>query len=141
MTTDPALDGWIFALLADAVGVSHALVVAFVVGVQVAVLAGWAFKWGWTQNQILRRTHLGAIAFITAIDGLGFLCPLTRLEYELRQRAGEGAYAGGFIQHWLERLLYYQWPGWVFTALYVGFAAMVVATYIYYPPKKNKKEK
>ncbi len=135
--TDPVFDAWVYSLAADAVGVSHALVVLFVVGVQLAVLAGWVSGWRWTRNVVLRRTHLGAIAFITVIDGIGFLCPLTTWEYELRQRAGEGAYAGGFIQHWLERLLYYSWPGWVFTMVYLGFAAVVVVTYFYYPPRKR----
>ena len=41
-----------------------------------------------------------------AIEFGGWICPLTPLEKWLRELGGEGAYAGGFIAHYLIALIY-----------------------------------
>lgn len=40
------------------------------------------------------------------IEYAGWLCPLTPLEVALRGRAGEAGYGGGFIEHYVTRVLY-----------------------------------
>jgi len=61
--------------------------------------------------------HLGAIMFIAAESLLGIACPLTVWEYALRGQP----FAGGFIERWIDQLLFYDAPPWVFTVAYVAF--------------------
>ena len=128
----------IYAILANAVGIVHALFVLFVVGGQVLVLLGWGLAWQWTRNLLFRRLHLAAIAVVVGISVLGYLCPLTVIESELRYRAGEAGIGDGFIAYWLDQLLYYNVSGRVFTLIYFGFAALVFLTYRAYPPRGRK---
>lgn len=116
-------------LAADAVLVVHALFVAFVVVGQVLILAGLALGWRWVRNLRFRLAHLAAIGIVVLQAWLGVLCPLTILENALRRRAGEVAYAGSFIGHWLHRVIYYDAEPWVFTVAYTAFALVVAVTW------------
>ena len=86
-------------------------------------------------NASFRIAHVAAIGIIVAESWLGFICPLTTLEMWLRSRAGEASYGGGFIEHWVQQLLYYSAPPWVFVAAYTVFALAVLVTWWYFPPR------
>jgi hypothetical protein len=45
--------------------------------------------------------------------------------------------AQGLIQQWVQRALYYELPGWVFTLAYTAFAAAVLATWWVVPPRRR----
>lgn len=121
-------------LLADIIGIIHALVVLFIVGGQALILAGWALGWTRTRNRVFRYAHLVVIGFVVVQQWLGQWCPLTLWESSLRRKAGGEGYEVGFIEYWLNALLYYAAPAWVFTAVYTAFGALVAATFYYYPP-------
>jgi hypothetical protein len=59
---------------------------------------------------------------------VGQACPLTDWENELRIKAGGETYAGNFIAHWVQRLLFYDAEEWVFTVTYAFFFVLVLAT-------------
>ena len=124
-----------FRMLADAVLVLHVAFVAFVVVGLALIVIGGLRRWGWIRNPCFRLAHLGAIGVIAAQAWLGVVCPLTTLEMALRRRAGEATYAGSFIAHWLEELLYYEAPAWVFAVAYSAFALLVVGTWWRFPPR------
>ncbi len=126
-----------YGLWADVIGVLHASFVLFVIGGQGLIVAGWGLGWVWTRNRAFRYAHLAAIGFVVVQQWLGQWCPLTLWETELRRKAGEQGYDGGFIEYWLNALLYYSAPAWVFTVVYTGFGALVAATLFYYPPGKK----
>lgn len=126
-------------LLADAVLVTHVGIAAFVVVGLLLVIVGNLERWGWVNNAWFRVAHLGAIGIVVAESWLGFVCPLTTLEMWLRGRAGMPAYGGGFMEHWLQQLLYYSAPPWVFGAVYTGFALLVLATWWYFPPQFQRR--
>lgn len=84
------------ALLADAVLVFHLLFIGFVV-----FGAFLAWRWPW-----LVWLHAPVLAWGVWIEASGGLCPLTPLEQSLRQAANETGYSGGFIEHYLVRLIY-----------------------------------
>jgi hypothetical protein len=120
-------------LLADAVLITHFAFVLFVVGglalIWIGALAGWA----WIRNFWFRVAHLAAIAFVAAEALLGIWCPLTVWEAQLR-----GGDAGrSFIAQWVQRLLFYDFPEWVFTVLHVGFALVVGATWWWIRPRRR----
>ena len=122
-------------LLANAVLVIHAGIAAFVVTGLLLVIVGNLEHWRWVNNAWFRIAHVAAIGIVVAESWLGFVCPLTNLEMWLRSRAGEASYGGGFIEHWLQQLLYYSAPPWVFVAAYTMFALAVLATWWYFPPR------
>ena len=126
----------LYELLANLVLVLHALVVLFVVGGLVLVFAGNALGWAWVNRWWFRVAHLGAIAYVVAQAWVGVTCPLTTLESWLRDQAGVSGYSGGFIEHWVGRLLFYEAPPWVFTLVYTAFGLLVAATWWRFPPSR-----
>jgi hypothetical protein len=85
-----------YRLLADGVVVVHGLFVAFVI-----LGAFLALRWRW-----IVWLHVPAVIWGVLIEYAGWTCPLTPLENSLRARAGETAYSGDFIQHYLLGALY-----------------------------------
>lgn len=124
------------AAMADLVVAIHAAYIAFVVVGFIAIIVGGALGWRWVRNFALRVAHLIAIALVLAESIAGLACPLTTLENALRARAGQPGYATSFLGYWLDRLIFYAAPGWVFVALYAGFTIAVAATFWLVPPKR-----
>lgn len=129
--------GMPYRLLADLVLTAHAAIVIFVVGGLAIVLVGNHYRWQWVNGLWFRLLHLAAIAFVIAETWMGMTCPLTTLEMWLRIKARATTYSGGFIEHWLQRLIYYDAPGWVFAAAYTLFGLLVAATWWYFPPTRK----
>jgi hypothetical protein len=126
-----------FQLLADAVLILHAALVLFVVGGLILVIIGNLLKWRWVNLLWFRLAHLATIAFVAAEAWLGLMCPLTTLEMWLRLKAKAVTYEGSFIEHWLQALLFWQAPPWVFTAIYTACTLAVAAAWWYFPPKSR----
>jgi hypothetical protein len=61
------------------------------------------------------------------------VCPLTTLEMWLRRMANESTYDGSFVEHWLQAVLFWQAPGWVFVVVYSLFGLSVAATWWVWP--------
>jgi Protein of Unknown function (DUF2784) len=126
-----------YQLLADAVLVIHFGVVLFVVGGLVVVVAGNWLRWRWVNQLWFRLAHLAAIAVVVLQAWLGQYCPLTTFESWLRVQAGAAAYERSFIEHWLQRLIFYEAPFWVFTVAYTAFAVLVLLVWWRYPPRRG----
>ena len=124
-----------YLLAADLILFTHVLFVAFVVIGLVLILLGKLLDWHWVRNWWFRIAHLVAIVVVVLQAWLGVICPLTTLELYLRQQAGDAVYAGTFISHWLEAILYYQAPMWVFTLCYTVFGALVVLSWFWVRPR------
>ena len=120
-------------MIADTVLVVHALFVLFVVGGFVLILVG-AQRWSWVRNRAFRALHLGAIGLVTAEALLGITCPLTMWENMLRGGGAERSFVG----RWVARLLYYDFPEWVFATAYCVFTLAVVAAWRLVPPRARK---
>ena len=126
----------LFILAADAILLLHVLVVIFIVFGLVLIFIGNALKWCWIRNPWFRVLHLVAICVVVFLSWLSFVCPLTSIEMELRTRAGDTTYSGTFISHWLESILYYQAPPWVFVVGYTIFGLMVIASWFLVRPRR-----
>jgi hypothetical protein len=124
-----------FQLLADAVLTLHLALVLFVVGGLVLVVVGNLLKWQWVNLLWFRLAHLATIAVVAAEAWLGIVCPLTTLETWLRSQAKATTYEGGFVEHWLQALLFWEAEAWVFTAAYTAFALAVGVAWWYFPPR------
>lgn len=124
-----------YLMAADALLILHVTVVLFIVAGLVLIIIGGLRGWSWVHNRWFRLAHLVAIGVVIVQSWAGQLCPLTVWEQALRQRAGDSAYTGSFIAHWLETLLYYQAPMWVFALIYSGFGAIVVIAWYRVRPR------
>jgi hypothetical protein len=133
MSTD-----WLLLRLADTLLIIHVLFVAFVVCGLCAVYAGYFLNWHWVRNRVFRIVHLCAIGYVVGQAWLGVVCPLTRWEMALREEAGAATYAGSFIQHWLQSLLYYNAPDWVFMVVYTVFGSLVLTSWFVVRPRKRQ---
>ena len=120
---------------------SHALFVAFVVLGLVLIIIGKFAAWGWVRNAWFRFAHLAAIGVVVLQAWIGMVCPLTTWEMALRARAGDAVYSGAFIAHWLESILYYQAPAWVFAVCYTLFAMLVVGCWLWVRPFRFGEER
>ena len=104
--------------LADGVVVSHLAFVAF-------VIFGGFLSWRWSRAIF---AHIPALAWGVWVEVSGQICPLTDLENQLRHRAGEAGYHGGFMHHYLLPILYP--PGltrpdqWVLAGALLGLNAL-----------------
>jgi Protein of Unknown function (DUF2784) len=107
----------IYSLLADLVVLLHFAFIVF-------VAVGGVLAWRWPR---LVWAHIPVVVWAVAIVAIGFTCPLTPLEKLLRRRGGDEAYDDGFIDHYLEGVVY---PG-RYTLLARAFvAALIVAGYV-----------
>ena len=120
-------------LLADAVLCSHVALMVFVVLGLPLIVVGNLRRWRWINSPWLRFAHLATIVVVAGEAWLGIVCPLTTLEMALRSRAHETTYEGSFVEHWLQALLFWQAPAWVFTAVYSLFGLSVLATWWLWP--------
>ncbi|MDH3682311.1 MAG: DUF2784 domain-containing protein [Acidimicrobiia bacterium] len=103
-----------WSLAADVVLVIHFAFVVFI------VVGGVSIRW----RRWMIAPHGAALAYGVAIQAIGFGCPLTPLEKDLRRAAGEAVYEGGFIGYYITPVLY---PGELTT---VGKAVLVLAVAI-----------
>lgn len=86
----------LYRILADAVVVVH-------LGFLVFVAVGAVLAWRWPA---VVWAHLPALAWAIGSLSIGFPCPLTGLEKGLRRRTGTEGYEGGFVDHYIEDLVY-----------------------------------
>ena len=86
----------IYRALADLILALHLVFVLFVVLGGLLVLRWPRIAW----------LHIPAAIWGVLIEFTGWICPLTPLENSLRTRGGEAGYSGGFIEHYIQPLLY-----------------------------------
>lgn len=73
-------------------------------------------RWAWL--------HLPAAVWGALIEFTGWVCPLTPWEWRLRALAGQQGYSGGFVEHYLVKLIY---PAGLTPALQFVLGGLVVA--------------
>jgi hypothetical protein len=86
----------LYRALADLVVILHLVFVAFAVGGAFLVLRWRRLAW----------VHVPAAIWAALIEFVGWICPLTPFEKELRELGGGSGYADGFVAHYLLPLLY-----------------------------------
>ena len=100
-------------MAADAVVVVHLLFIGLVV-------SGSFLTWRWPK---VAWVHVPVAVYGALVEFVGFTCPLTPLENYLRHRAGETGYHGGFIAHYLVRVVY---PPGLTRSMQAGLGVLVL---------------
>src|ERR1700757_4273239 len=86
----------LYSALATAVLLLHALFIVWV-----------AFGAVFTRSRpILRWLHIVSLIWVILTELLPWPCPLTMLENWLEQKAGVEPYQGGFLLHYMDKLVY-----------------------------------
>lgn len=129
-------DGALYLIAADFILFVHVAFVAFIVFGLIFVLLGKLFSWQWVRSPWFRWAHVAGIGFVVVQSWLGAICPLTVWEMAFRQKAGDAVYSGAFVAHWLESILYYQAPEWVFVLSYSIFGLLVAASWFWVRPRR-----
>ena len=107
----------VFEVLASVVMVVH---LAFILFVAVGALLAWR----WPR---LVWLHVPAVTWGVGIIVIGYECPLTPLEKWLRRRAGGSGYEGGFVDRYVEDVIY---PEEFTPQLRALAAVMILAGYV-----------
>jgi hypothetical protein len=124
-----------YLLAAEAILFVHALFVLFLVFGLALILIGKLLSWAWVRNPWFRWAHIAGIGIVVLQGWLGMICPLTSWEMALREMAGDAVYSGAFVAHWLESMLYFQAPEWVFIVAHTLFGALVAASWYWVRPR------
>jgi hypothetical protein len=133
---------WFYSVAADIVVVVHLAFMAYIVLGELLIVTGALAGWKWVRNPWFRWTHLAAILIVVAETVIGMSCPLTDWEYNLRNLAGqvvkdqEASFTGRVVRQVL--FVCDVLPQWGFTALYFGFGALVLATFLLAPPRRRR---
>lgn len=85
-----------FRLAADFIVFFHLAFIVF-------VILGGFLSLRWPKSILF---HLPAVLWGALIEFVGGVCPLTPLEQQWRQMAGDSGYGGGFVDHYLIPVIY-----------------------------------
>jgi hypothetical protein len=144
----------IYEILADATVAVHLAYMGYVVFGQLLIMIGWPLRWGWIRNPWFRVSHLAMISIVAFEAIMGWRCPLTTWEEQLREAGGQvvseewkdgHAYTGevegiSFTGRMLRRIQFAGdlCPENVNTIFYLA-AGIIVATAFLVPPRFRKK--
>lgn len=115
--------------LADIILLAHFAFVLFILTGLLLIWLGGVLNGRWVRNARFRLLHAAAMLFVAVESVIGMACPLTVWENSLRGTNN----GSGFVQLWVSRLLFYDLPDWVFTAVYLGVAGIILLTFISVP--------
>ena len=110
----------IYRLLADLTLIAHFCFVIFIIFGGLLVLRRRFVLW----------LHLPALVWGILIEFFQFTCPLTTLENYFRNSGGEAGYEGGFIEHYVSAVLYWQMT--FETQILLGVALVALNLLIYF---------
>ena len=107
-------------ILADLVLGFHFAFIVF------AVLGGFLVLW----KPRIAWLHVSSVVWSAFVNLFSQVCPLTPIENRFRHLAGQAGYEGGFIEHYITRLVY---PGvmperW---GLIAGFSVLIWNVLVY----------
>jgi hypothetical protein len=106
---------------------------------QLLIWLGWPLGWGFVRNRWFRSLHMLAIAIVVFEALFNIDCPLTVWEYQLRVAAGQDVSGATFMGRLLHRLLFYDAPAYVFMIGYCIAGALILATFVLFPPALRRR--
>jgi len=127
-----------YLLLADGILLMHFALVIFVVFGFIFIWIGHLAKWKFVRNAKFRICHALIMGIVFCESLVGIICPLTEWENDLRIKGGEGRiYETGFIQEWVQKIMFYDFSEATFMILYLLFFALILVTFWVVPPDRR----
>jgi len=107
-------------ILADSVVLVHFLWIVFLI---FGAFLGRRYR-------TVKYIHIGGLGFALILQVFDWYCPLTHLEVWLREQHAPGqAYAGSYIIHYLEKIIYIEVDRWIIAVLTIVLCGMNVWIY------------
>jgi hypothetical protein len=151
-------------VLADVILVVHFLYATTVVLLIPLIFVGWWRKWAWVRKPWLRILHLLMIGVVVAEVGLGWDCPLTLWERDLRIQGGEWEvrelppweqdeqrtkkmvethfYQRNFLARLVRSILFVdlsKTPAWLLHGIYIACGIVIIGLWIVVPPRWSQR--
>jgi len=118
--------------LAEAVLAAHVAVILFNLFGLVAVPIGAVCGWHFVHIRWWRLLHVASLAVVAVQATLGRACILTLWQARLEGSAT----AAPLLMRWVEGLVYWRLPLWVFAALYIVVFGYALALLRLVPPRR-----
>lgn len=112
----------------------HVAIIAFNVAGCVLIPVGAWRGWRWVNVFWWRLAHLLSLAAVAVQAMLGRACFLTIWQDDL----SGSAHVQPLIAGWMDRLIYWSLPLWIFAAAYVVVFAYVTALWIWVRPRRPR---
>jgi len=117
-------------MTAAAILALHLAIIAFNIAGLILIPVGAAFGWRWVRLRWWRAPHLASWAVVAVQAALGRACILTIWEDRL---TGAGPQPP-LIQRWVDSMIYWPLPIWVFSAIYLALFGAVILLWWKVPP-------
>jgi len=117
------------AALGDAILVLHFVIIIFNIGGLIVIPLGAVCGWRFVRIAWLRLLHLGILVIVAGQALLGRACILAIWQNEL---TGNKAAPAPIFQ-WLDGLIYWNFPIWMFAIFYSLIVLYVVALTVFVP--------
>ncbi len=115
----------------------HVAIILFnVVGLIAIPLGAWR-RWSFVRVFWWRVLHVASWTVVALQALLGRLCFLTLWQDVLTRRAGGSPAGEPLVQGWVMRLIFWPFPLWVFTTLYVVLWVCVLFLWWRVPPRRR----
>ena len=128
----------LYSVAISTVYVIHLLYALVIVIGFILIIIGFFAGWRWIGNFIFRLIHLLMIGIVAVESMFNVECPLTWLEYKLMSLDHIRHSSMPFIAGMADKVLYYNFPIWLFNAIYIVFGLIVVITWFIIPPLLSK---
>jgi hypothetical protein len=119
-------------MMANAILAAHAAIIFFNVFGLVAVPIGAACGWQFVRIRWWRILHILLLAAVAAQAIFGRACILTLWQAAFAGAAGDRT---PLIERWVDRIIYWPLPIWVFAVLYVVVFGYALALLWLVPPQ------
>jgi hypothetical protein len=113
----------------------HLLVIAFNVLGLAAIPVGARLGWSWVRVRWWRALHLASWALVAVQALMGRACILTIWQDRLTGAGQEPP----LIARWVDSLIYWPLPIWVFGALYIALFVTVLGFWIWPPTRPARR--
>lgn len=122
--------------LAGTVLAAHLAIILFNLFGLIAVPLGAVCGWRFVHVPWWRVLHLALLAAVAGQAAVGRACILTVWQYDL---AGGAAAPTPLIAGWIDRMIYWPLPLWVFAVLYVLVFGYALALLWLVPLRRNRR--
>ncbi|RZD17571.1 MAG: DUF2784 domain-containing protein [Candidatus Acididesulfobacter diazotrophicus] len=113
----------------------HLIVILFIIFGFIVVPIGAKFKWKFIYEFWWRLAHLVSMIVVAIQAVLGKACFLTYIQSDLLENAGKKEYKVPFIQTYVDRLIYYNFPIWAFSIVYIILFLYTIYLWYIFPPQ------
>lgn len=120
-------------IAADVILAAHVAIILFNLFGLVAVPLGAVYGWRFVRIAWWRLLHVALLAAVAAQASLGRACILTLWQAAL---SGAAADQAPLVARWVNRVIYWRLPIWVFAALYAAVFVYALVLFWIVPPRR-----